>query len=127
MTKIDAFAHIMTERYLTKYRKINAAIEKKIEVMTPPVVDLNITFRLMNRYPDVLQVLTIANIPLETFAPHDSVELAQIANEELAELVIKNPDKFFAAAAALPMNNIDAALKEAKRAFTQLRLKGCHI
>jgi len=127
MIKIDAFAHIMTEKYLAKYRKINPAIEKRIEVMTPPVVDLEIRFRLMSRYPDVLQMLTVANVPLETFAPNDSVELARIANDELAELVIKYPDKFFGAAAALPMNDIDAALKEAERAVTQLRLKGVQI
>jgi predicted TIM-barrel fold metal-dependent hydrolase len=127
MTKIDAFAHIMTEKYLAKYRKINPVIEKRIEVITPPVVDLDVRFRLMSRYPDVLQMLTVANVPLETFAPQDSVELAKIANDELAELVVKYPDKFFGAAATLPMNDMDAALKEADRAATQLKLKGCQI
>jgi predicted TIM-barrel fold metal-dependent hydrolase len=125
--KIDAFAHIMTAKYVEKYRKINPLIEKRIEFVTPPVVDLDIRFRLMNRYPDVLQMLTVANIPLETFAPKDSVELAKIANDELAELVIKYPDRFFGAAACLPMNDMDAALKEFERAVTQLRLKGCQI
>jgi hypothetical protein len=63
MTKIDAFAHIMTEKYLARYRKINPVIEKRIEVVTPPVVDLDVRFRLMSRYPDVLQMLTVANVP----------------------------------------------------------------
>jgi uncharacterized protein len=125
--KIDAFAHILPGKYLAKYRKINPAIEKRIEVITPPVVDLDIRFRLMNRYPDVLQMLTVANVPLETFAPQDAVELSRIANEELAELVTKYPDKFFGAAACLPMNNIDAALNEVDRAITQLKLNGIQI
>jgi uncharacterized protein len=125
--KIDAFAHILTTKYLARYRKINPAIEKRIEVITPPVVDLDIRFRLMNRYPDVLQMLTVANVPLETFAPQDAVELSRIANEELAELVTKYPDKFFGAAACLPMNDIDAALKEVDRAITQLKLSGVQI
>ncbi len=125
--KIDSFAHIMTAKYLAKYRKINPVIERRIEVLTPPVVDLDIRFRLMSRYPDVLQMLTVANVPLETFAPNDAVDLAKTANDELAELVVKYPDRFFGAAACLPMNDMDAALKEFERAVTQLRLNGCQI
>jgi uncharacterized protein len=125
--KIDAFAHILPEKYLARYRKINPAIEKRIEVVTPPVVDLAVRMRLMERYPDVLQMLTIANVPLETFAPQDAVELAQTANEELAELVLKYPNKFFGAAACLPMNNMDAALLEVDRAISKLRLNGIQI
>jgi len=126
--KIDIFAHIMPEKYLAAFTKVNPVIEKRIEVATPPVVDLDIRFRLMNRYPDVLQVLTVANVPLETFAsPKDAVALAKIANDEVAELVVKHPDKFFAGVAALPMNDIDAALAEIDRAVTQLRLKGIQL
>jgi predicted TIM-barrel fold metal-dependent hydrolase len=125
--KIDAFAHIMTPKFIEKYRKINPAIEKRIEFVTPAVVDLDVRLRLMNRYPDVLQMLTVANIPLETFAPNDSVELAQIANDEVTETVLKYPDKFFGAAACLPMIDMDAALKEFERAVTKLRMNGCQI
>ena len=126
--KIDIFSHILTEKYLSIYRKKAPAIENQIEVMTPPVVDLAIRFRLMNRYPDVLQMLTVANVPLEKFvSPQDAVELARIANDELADLVIKYPDKFFGAVACLPMNDMDAALEEVDRAITKLRLKGVQI
>ena len=126
--KIDIFSHILTEKFLSIYRKRVPAIENQIEVLTPPVVDLQIRFRLMNRYPDVLQMLTVANVPLEKFvSPKDAVELAQIANDELADLVLKYPDKFFGAVACLPMNDMDAALKEADRAIKQLRLKGVQI
>jgi predicted TIM-barrel fold metal-dependent hydrolase len=126
--KIDVFSHILTEKYLSIYRKKAPAIENQIEVLTPPVVDLQIRFRLMNRYPDVLQMLTVANVPLEKFvSPQDAVELARIANDELAELVIKYPDKFFGGVACLPMNDMNAALEEADRAITKLRLKGVQI
>jgi len=126
--KIDVFSHILTEKYLSIYRKKAPAIENQIEVLTPPVVDLQIRFRLMNRYPDVLQMLTVANVPLEKFvSPQDAVEFARIANDELAELVIKYPDKFFGGVACLPMNDMNAALEEADRAITKLRLKGVQI
>lgn len=82
----------------------------------------------MNRYPDVLQVLTVANVPLEKFVnPKDTIELARIANDELADLIIKYPDKFYAGVACLPMNDMDATLEEIDRAVTQLRLKGVQI
>ena len=126
--KIDVFSHILPEKYLSIYRKKAPAIEDQIEVRTVPVVDLQIRFRLMNRYPDVLQVLTVANVPLEKFvSPQDAIELARIANDELADLVIKYPDKFCAGVACLPMNDMDATLEEVDRAVTQLRLKGVQI
>jgi hypothetical protein len=44
--------------------------------------------RLMERYPDILEVLTVAQPPLEKFVgPRDAVTLAKIANDEMAELV----------------------------------------
>jgi predicted TIM-barrel fold metal-dependent hydrolase len=126
--KIDIFSHILTEKFLSVYKKKAPAIENQIEVLTPPVVDLQIRFRLMNRYPEVLQMLTVANVPLEKFvSPQDAVEFARIANDELADLVLKYPDKFFGAAACLPMNDMDAALEEVDRAITKLRLKGVQI
>ncbi len=126
--KIDIYSHIMTRKYTELYAKKNKAIEQRIEFRSIAVVDLEVRLRLMNRYPDILQVLTVANIPLETFAkPADAVELAGIANEELAELVDRYPDKFIAGVACLPMNDIDAALEEADRAIMKLGLKGVQI
>jgi predicted TIM-barrel fold metal-dependent hydrolase len=126
--KIDVFSHIMTEKYLSLYRKKVPVIDNEIEVYTRPVVDLEMRLRLLDRYPDVLQMLTVAKVPLEKYVkPKDAVELAQIANDELAELMVKHPDKFYGAAACLPMNDIDAALEEADRAITKLRLQGVQI
>jgi predicted TIM-barrel fold metal-dependent hydrolase len=126
--KIDIYSHIMPKKYTELYARKNNAIKRRVEYRSIAVVDLDVRLRLMNRYPDVLQVLTVANIPLETFArPVDAIELAKIANEELAELVDRYPDKFIAGVACLPMNNVNAALKEAERAITKLGLKGVQI
>jgi uncharacterized protein len=126
--KIDVFSHIMTEKYLALYRKKVPAIENEIEIYTRPVVDLDMRCRLMDRYPDVLQMLTIAKVPLEKYvAPADAIDLARIANDELAEILVTHADRFFGAAACLPMNDIDAALAETDRAITQLKLQGIQI
>jgi predicted TIM-barrel fold metal-dependent hydrolase len=126
--KIDIFSHIMTAKYLEVYREKVPAIENEIEVYTRPVVDLQMRLGLMDRFPDVLQMLTVAKVPLEKFvSPKDAVELAKIANEELAELLVRYPHKFFGAAACLPMNDIDAALEEVERAIGTLGLQGVQI
>ncbi|MFC1986489.1 amidohydrolase family protein [Chloroflexota bacterium] len=126
--KIDVFAHILPEKYLEAYSQKNKAVLEAGEVKTRAVIDLDVRLRLMDRYPDVLQVLTVAQPPLEKLVkPNEAIELAKIANDELAELVEKYPDKFTAAVACLPMNDVDAALEEADRAITQLGLKGVQI
>jgi len=126
--KIDVFAHILPKKYLAAYKKYNEAVLQTGEAQSTPVIDLDVRLRLMDRYPDVLQVLTVAQPALDRFVkPRQAVELAKIANEELAELVTRYPDKFVAAAACLPMGDVDAALKEAERAIGQLGLKGVQI
>jgi len=73
-------------------------------------------------------VLTIAGPNVESITePKDTVELARMANDDMAELVDKYPERFAAAVACLPMNDIDAALKEAERAIEELRFRGVEI
>jgi len=113
--KIDVFAHILPEKYLKTYAQKNKAVLEWIEAKNLAVTDIDTRLRLMDRYPDVLQVLTVAQPALERLVkPDAAVELARIANDELAELVIKYPDRFVAAAACLPVNDMDAALEEAE-------------
>ncbi len=128
--KIDVFSHIVPKKYGEELRK-KAKVELPTYVTDQRLAntDIEIRFRLMDRYPDVIQVLTVAQPPLETgiVTPGDAVELARIANDELAELVTKYPDKFIGAVACLPLTDIDAALKEADRAIFQLHLRGVQI
>jgi aminocarboxymuconate-semialdehyde decarboxylase len=126
--KVDMFAHIMPQRYYKALRQMGKTILEDIKERNPSVLDIDSRLRLMDRYPDVLQVLTVMQPPLETFCtPKEATELAAIANDELAELVVKYPDKFVAAVACLPMNDMGAALEETDRAINQLGLKGVQI
>ncbi len=128
MIKIDIYSHIMPEKYLTALIKKVKQVESTVEANCRANVDLRMRFKVMERYPDVLQVLTLAHPPVETLVPpKQAVELCQIANDELAELVVKYPDKFVAAVACLPMNDMDAAMKELERAIIILKLKGVQI
>jgi len=72
--------------------------------------------------------LTLGRIPVEHIAdPTKAVELAKVANDEMAELVQKYPNRFVAALTTLAMNNVDAALKETERTIKDLKFKGVYL
>jgi len=130
--KIDAFAHILPPKYLEeRNRRAGSGFSsqyKKYSSAVPALSDLELRFRVMDEFPDVAQVLTIAGPNVESITePKDTVELSRIANDEMAELVAKHPHRFAAAVANLPMNDVDAALREAERAIDELGFRGVEI
>jgi uncharacterized protein len=127
--KIDIFSHIATKNYMEKLQKKAQNTLPSWMFGNPPLSEVDIRSMYMDRYPDVLQVLTMSEPPLaaKLVTTEDAIELAQIANEDLAEMVAKYPDRFIAAVACLPLTDIDASLKEAERAITQLKLRGVQI
>ncbi len=128
-TKIDIFTHILTPKYKEALdKKARYSSYQELNDLSPTLCDLDTRFRIMDRYEGLKHVLTTASPPLESVVdPTTATELAQTANDEMAELVIKYPDRFVAAVAALPMNNIDAALRETDRAIKELNCKGIQI
>jgi len=82
----------------------------------------------MDRYEEYVQVLSIGSPPPENvLSPSDAKELCKMGNDEMAELVFKHPDRFAAAVASLPMNDVDASLEEIDRAVKDLRFRGIQI
>lgn len=131
--KIDIFPHFLPVKYKDAlFKKANrrfyAANLDKVILNTPALFDLDTRLRLIEKHEGLQQVLTLAAPPIELVAdPKDAAYLSKIANDELAELVAKYPDKFIAAVACLPMNDIDAALEETDRAIRDLKFKGVQI
>jgi len=127
--KIDAYAHISPPKYTEALRQDYPKFYGQILGKVPPLFDMDERFRIMDMYQPLVQVLTVGPVPpLEAFAsPEKSVELAKMANDEMAELVLKYRDRFIAAIALLPMNNIEAALKETDRAINELGFKGIYL
>lgn len=126
---IDVFCHILPPKYKEALdKKANHCFYLEANRQRPALFDMDIRFRVMDKYEGLRQVLTIGVPPLEyVVTAADAVELAKMANDEMAELVAKYPNRFVAAAACLPMNNIEAALKEAERAITELSFRGIQI
>jgi predicted TIM-barrel fold metal-dependent hydrolase len=121
--KIDIYAHFIPP----KLKDLIFEKQKTIKELqtNPGVYDLETRFRIMDKFPDVVQVLTVPGASMDELAgPGGSVDLAKRTNDELAELVYKYPDRFAAAVAVLPTSNIDASLKEIDRAINELKLRG---
>lgn len=128
--KIDIYAHIIPHRFSERMLQLSshAGYMQKRAREIPVLFDLDLRFRIMDKFPNYKQVLTIASTPVESIGDsRTSPELARIANDELAELVAKHPDRFAAFAAALPMNNPDACLAEVDRAVRDLGARGVQI
>ncbi len=127
---IDIFPHILPPKYKEAlFKKIppNSVVQKNAAAL-PTLVDLNIRFRIMDKYEGLVQLLTLVAPPIQDMVgPKDAIELSKIANDEMAELVAKYPDRFVGAVACLPLNDIDAALRETDRAITDLRFRGIQI
>ena len=129
--KIDAFNHIVTPRY--RARRLEVAppqlrLQEQERVM-PTLIDLDARLRVMDTAgPGYVQIINTANPPVEAFAAPDvALELSRLANDEMAELVARHPDRFVAAAACIPMNDIDGALGELDRAVKQLGFRAVQI
>jgi len=128
--KIDIFTHVMLPRYKNALYKYSNRFETERKFMERRITLTNHEerIRILNQYEDVAQVLSVNLPPLEEVVdPKEAAELAKIANDEMAEWVAKYPEKYITAIANLPLNNIDASMKEAERAIKQLGFKGIQI
>ena len=126
--KIDIFCHITPQNYFDRLMKLpeTGTSIKKRSLGIPAMVNLDIRFRMMDRFADYVQVVSMAAPPIEAIGdPKLSPELAQLANDGMAELVVKHPDRFPGFVAALPMNNPSAAVEEVDRAV--LKLGACGV
>jgi predicted TIM-barrel fold metal-dependent hydrolase len=128
--KIDIFAHIFPKPYFDKMVKIapdSAHMQKRTRNI-PSIVDLDERFRIMDRFKDYVQIICLPNPPIEIFGPPKiSTDMARLANDGMAELVRKYPDRFPGFVASLPMNDPKELLVEANRAIKELGGVGVQI
>ena len=137
MRKIDAFAHILPARYLARLER---HLEKSLDARRlryyregvfyydPVLTDLDTRWRAIEPFGDYAQVLVLAVPPLEEVGPPPvAAEFARMANDEMAELVQRHPDRFAGFAAALPLNDTDESVTEIDRATSQLGALGAQV
>ena len=136
MRKIDAFAHILPPSYARRLESIVSGSNVSDRILgyqqwiheDPALVDLDARWRAIDAFDDYVQVLTLAVPPLDQLGdPAVSRDLARAVNDELAELVARYPDRFAGFAAALPMNDPEAAAAELTRAMGELGALGAQL
>src|SRR6201996_7632323 len=116
--RIDAWTHIFPKDYFDKLQAMaSAAGPLKRWLKLTSLYDLDHRFRLMDGFDGYRQLLTPSMPAIEDLADGAAaVELMRLMNDGLAELVARHPDRFPAFAAALALNDVDAALAEIERA-----------
>ena len=127
---IDIYTHLAPRSFLDRMvvlaPKLGNIVNRLLAVK--PISDLDVRFRDMDSVPDYRQLISLPNPSLEDIGPADTGgELARIANDEMAELCRKYPDRFVGFAAAVHLGDVDAAIREAERAVKQLGAKGVLI
>lgn len=125
--KIDIYAHIMPKKcsdMIHKHTNRKSPIQEAMTTLT----DLEKRFQIMDRFGDLVQVLVPTGEPLELIGDSKvAAELATIYNDEMAELLLKYPERFVAAVAVLPMSDIEVTLRELDRAIKELRFRGIFL
>lgn len=128
--KIDIFAHIFPKKYFDQMVEVapNGKDMHKRVRNVPCIVDLDERFRIMDMFSNYTQVICLGSPPIEVFGPPPvSTGMAKLANDGMAELVQKYPDRFPGFIASLPMNDPEGILKETTRAIKELGAVGVQI
>jgi aminocarboxymuconate-semialdehyde decarboxylase len=128
--KLDVFNHIFPRRFFDRMLAVapdGKDLHKRVRAI-PSIVDLEARFRIMDQFGDYAQIISLGSPPIEAFGPPPlSTELARLANDGMAELVAKYPERFPAFIASLPMNDPQGLLDEAERAVRKLGAVGAQV
>ena len=126
---LDVFTHFTPKPYFDRLREVvpnlpALAIFPRIETLW----DVDARRKLLDEFDGLQQVLSLSNPPIELIAPPErSPDLARLANDSLAEVCRKHPDRFPTFIASLPMNNVEASVQEADRAVKHLGARGVQV
>jgi uncharacterized protein len=118
--KLDIYNHVLPRAVTDRMRELAPAKGDIVKRVTSIAMlhDIEARIAMMDAWPGYQQVLSLSNPPIEAIAgPAESPGLARLANEQLAEICRRRPDKFPAWVASLPLNNVDASLEEMDRAL----------
>ena len=127
---IDIYTHFFPGEFYAKMTQAAPRLEnigKRMQAVVA-IHDLDERFRQMDPFGDYRQMISLPNPPLEEITDAETgAELARVANDAMAELVLKNPDRFPGFIAALAMHDMDTAMVELHRAIKELGARGVQI
>lgn len=126
---IDIFNHFMPKAYLDR---LGSVIPGHPVLTAFPRLktlwDVDARRAMMDEFPGTQHVLSLANPPPELIGPPAGVpDLVRFANDALAEICRRHSDRFPAFIASLPMNDVEASVREIDRAVTTLGARGVQV
>jgi predicted TIM-barrel fold metal-dependent hydrolase len=117
---VDIYTHILPDRFFQELERGSPKlgnIGKRLRTVRK-LFDLDLRFRDMDEIGDYRQIISLPNPPIEDLAEGEVANnLACVANDAMAELCTRYPDRFPGFAAAVSMHDVDAAILEADRAI----------
>jgi predicted TIM-barrel fold metal-dependent hydrolase len=126
---IDVFNHFMPKAYLDRLGDLipgHPVLTAFPRLKT--LWDVDARRALIDEFGEMQHVLSLANPPPELIGPPDRTpDLVRMANDALADICRKHPEHFPTFIASLPMNNVEASVKEADRAVKELGARGVQV
>jgi aminocarboxymuconate-semialdehyde decarboxylase len=124
------FCHVLPRKYKEAIlgRTPQTSYYYEADSIRPALWDPDIRLKLMDKVEGLKQVLSAGLPPVEYVAsPSDAYDLARMCNDEMSELVQRHSERFPAAIACLPLNDIDGSLRETERAIKELKFRGIQM
>ena len=126
---LDIFNHVLPRTVFDRFRACapdNPGL--KVFEKLAALWDLDARFRIMDEFEGYRQIVCLSNPPIELLGPPEATpDLARFANDAMAELCQRHPDRFPGFIASMPMNNPDACIREADRAINTLGAVGVQV
>ena len=117
---VDIYTHIFPDRFFQELERGSPKLGnmgKRLRSVRK-LFDLDARFRDMDEIGEYRQIISLPNPPIEDIAEGEVAKnLARVANDAMAELCAKHPDRFPAFAAAVSMHDVDFSIEEAARAI----------
>ena len=126
--KIDVFNHIFPKPFFDHLQDVlvnRGAVKRWLNI--PFLYDLDVRFRMIEEFgPDYRQILSLSAPPIESINPDRriTIDLAKRANDSMADLVRRYPERFPGFIASLPVNYPEESVAEWERAARDLGALG---
>ena len=134
MSIVDAFPHIIPRQCLDRFLSVASgpALDflrgLQSRAYLAPMWDLDARFQSMDAVEGYRQVLTLCLPPIEHMARGAQADdLARLANDCMADLVRRYPDRFVGFAASLSLDDVDRSSVELERAVRELGALGAQV
>jgi aminocarboxymuconate-semialdehyde decarboxylase len=128
---IDIFTHVFPKSIMERVE----AIAPNYGYMGPRVRGVSMLYDFDRRFRDMdvageyAQIISMGSPPIEeiTATAKQATEIVHAANDAMADLVRRYPDRFPGFVASVAMLDVDSALKEIDRAIADLGARGIQI